>query len=270
MVFAGNQQNRKHHGGGDPHQEHADVAEQREESDHERLLGFGLGRPGRIAELGVDRLGDPRRMLRVVDQNVKSVHLAAAPFGQRLVDVLLVEEHDVAVGGSVENAAHREFEIAGENIALDRDAVAQVKVERVGQVAANHARRPLMDERLFLVLRNGPLGKQREQLFRLHGKAREIVARFPRVFVGSPKPGIDHRHPHAGDLFDLLLVGQRQKHRQRDAVAHHQPQRLVVLRFGQPERAVHGDHHAQQAHGNADAGDGEQRPPAVAPRVSQD
>ena len=49
-----------------------------------------------------------------------------------------------------------------------------------------------------------------------------------------------------------------------------QAQRLLRSGIAQVERVEHGDHDAEQAHGDADARDGQDRPAAVAPAVLQD
>ena len=90
----------------------------------------------------------------LVAQGSEDADLAAAALGQRLLQVVAVEVQHLAVARAVEDAAHGEFVIAGEDVAARGDAVADLEVELVGQVAADDAAGAVVQEGLLLVFGN--------------------------------------------------------------------------------------------------------------------
>ena len=140
--------------------------------------------------------------------------------------------------------------------------VAHVQVELVGDVAADHAAGAVVLEGQALIVRNVHVSVHLENHVRVHREAREEIL---RILVSAAEPVADQDFAHAGNLADAIAVGFRQRLGERDLVARHQAQRLLGRGIAQIERVVNRDHHTQQAHGHRDAGDGQERPPAIAP-----
>ena len=120
-----------------------------------------------------------------------------------------MEVGDRVVLGQLENAADGEFHVDRIDVAHERDAVAELQVEPLGQVLADDAGGAVLLEGLLLVFRNPHFADQVEQLLRLDGQAREEVLGVACVFISAAKPLRHHDHARTRDPFDLLAVKQR-------------------------------------------------------------
>ena len=247
-------------------QEDLDVAQQGHKAEQVLLLALRLGLYAGIAILIVDGGGDAARRRRLIDQGSEDAGISAAALGQRLLQVVAVEVHDLAGARAVEDAANGELVIAREDVAHEGHAVADLQVVLGGQVAADHAAGAVALEGDSLVVGNLQVLEDGEDLVGIGGEAGEEIL---GVLIGAAEPLRDHHIAHAGDLFDLVLVGFRHLLGEGNLVACHDAQRLVRRGIAEVQGVVHGDHHAQQAHGDADARDSQKRAAAVPPAVLQ-
>src|ERR1700719_4618428 len=104
--------------------------------------------------------------------------------------------------------------MAGMDVAGERYAVAELEMESIGQVAADHAGCTLVYKRLLLVFGNVEFTIEREELFRLHAEAGELVLGVAGILIGAAKPVGEHHFLHAGNALDSRLVSLRNPDRQ--------------------------------------------------------
>src|SRR5262249_23975729 len=151
----------------------------------------------------------------------------APAFGKGLVYILFVEVQDIAGARAIEDSAHRQFEVTRINVAGERYAVPDLKMKRICEITADDTGRPLEDERLLLVLENAVLTVDLEKVFRLDCEPREHIFGIAVIFVYATEPVVDHHFPHARDLLDARLVGQRNRYCERDLVARDEPESFI-------------------------------------------
>ncbi len=125
---------------------------------------------------------------------------------QGLVNVLLVEEQAVGLERVVINTGQLQLVVAGENVAYQRDALADLPAELLRQFPSRDAGRALALECQLLIVRHRYLGYDGKQLVGLDGEAREKIALIAVAFVRSPEPLPDLDLAHAGNMPDLFLV----------------------------------------------------------------
>src|SRR5207244_6681811 len=94
-----------------------------------------------VAKHVVHRSSDSCHGLRVVGQDLKSADQAhVEEFGRdTLLEVLPVEIQDVVVFGRIENRFDGQLQIDGEDIADQRDSVARLEIQAVGEGAPDEA-----------------------------------------------------------------------------------------------------------------------------------
>ena len=85
--------------------------------------------------------------------------------------------------------------LTGIDIALDRDLVAQMKTQLVGERLADQRAGAVPQKRGFLILRNLHLAANRQNLVRLDGEAGKHILRIAFVLVNAAKPAATFRLP---------------------------------------------------------------------------
>ena len=199
------QQDGEHDGGADGDQEDLDVAEEGDEAQQVGLLGFGLGLGGGVAVLVVDGLSRCGR--RTPASSIRVTKMPTLPrrrFGQGLLQVLAAEVHDLAGAWAIEDAADGELVVAGKDIADEGDAVADLEVEFVGEVAADDAGGAVAFEGVALIVGDFEVLVDGEDFVGIDGEAREEVL---GILVGAAEPVGDQDFADAGDLLDVVPIG---------------------------------------------------------------
>ena len=264
----GHQQNGENQGAANAEQEHLDVAQHGNEAQLEGPLGLGLGLALRISIEIVDLLRDARHRLGGIGQDAKGSHHPAPGLGQALFQVFPVKIHGEVLVFDIafKQGPNGQFQVHRVDVPLDRNPLAQLEVQPLGQALADSRGRALRLKGLELFGRHRELLVDLEDPFRIGGEPREEIFRSI-VDIDPAEPGGGHQLAHARYLANLLFIVFGKGEGQRDPVAGHKSQGLLGRALLMVEGLIDRKEYSQQKQRNADAGNRQQRSAPVAQRI---
>src|SRR5215831_4217104 len=121
----------------------------------------------------------------------------------------------ISLARAVIDAVKIEFPHAAKECSLDGDAVANLPAKSLGGGGAGNGPLAVIHKVLPLVIRNAELGINLALVVHVNG---ELSKEISFILIHAAKPVGEGDFLHAGNAFDLLCIGERQRLDDRGAI----------------------------------------------------